>query len=493
MNLETYGCPRAVVLPRSSGPALLSIGLLLAGCASTSTTSDVRRVRDLTNTDTLARVADTDVDPAADEEARRLLSEPLDADSAVRVSLLNNRHLRAVLREMGIARGRLVQAGLLPNPRVEAELLPERNTRLELRVEYEITAAVLAPLRARALEPGLEAARLRAAAAVLSLGYEVRVAFFALQAAERRLNVAVQTLDALAAGRDAARALLEAGNVPELDAASQVAAYERARIVVAQQELAVATEREHLQRLLGVHGEEARWQIVGELEPVPRSLPPLDRLENRALRASLKLQEAKHHLEGLARRAGVARTSGWLPDIVADVHTLRGNPEGEPGEADDWLIGGGLNVSIPIFDRNQGIVAALTAELDASLERYYGLAIDLRSAAREARNRLRSAHARALHYQEVILPAQQTVTRQSLLQYNAMQIDVFQLLQARRDELSAELAYVETLREYWTSAVELEALLAGAPPVGPSAARPPAQLGGAESMEIGWPTMGGGH
>src|SRR5690606_3705809 len=99
---------------------------------------------------------------------------------------------------------------------------------------------------------------------------------------------------------------------------------------------------------------------------------------------------------------------------------------------------------------------ALTAELEASLERYYGLAVDLRSAVREARNRLRSAHARALHYQDVILPTQRAVTRQSLLQYNAMQIDVFQLLAARRDELSAELAYVETLREYWVSSAELD-------------------------------------
>lgn len=425
----------------------------------------------------------------ADEEARRLLAEPLDADTAVRVALLNNRQLRAVLREMGIARGRLLQAGLLPNPRVEAELLPERNTRLELRVEYDITSAVLAPLRARALEPKLEAARFRAVSAVVSLGYEVRIAFLGLLAAKQRLEVAVQNLDALAAGRDAAKALLEAGNIPELDAASQTAAYERARVVVAQLELAVATEKERLQRLLGAHGAEARWEITGELAPVPATLPPLEEPENKALRASFELQEARHRLESLARRAGVARTSGWLPNIIADVHTLRGNPTNDGDDSADWLVGGGINVSIPIFDRNQGIVAALTAELEASLERYYGLAIDLRSAVREARNRRRSAHARALHYQEVILPAQRAVTRQSLLQYNAMQIDVFQLLGARRDELSAELAYVETLQEYWVSSAELEALLAGVSP----GQRPTSHARGVRSTDASWPTLRGGH
>jgi len=89
------------------------------------------------------------------------------------------------------------------------------------------------------------------------------------------------------------------------------------------------------------------------------------------------------------------------------------------------------------------------------------MAVDLRSAARDARNRVVSAHARARQYQAVIVPAQARVTAQTLLQYNAMQVGIFQLLQAHREELDAQLALVETRREYWSAAAELEALLAG--------------------------------
>jgi outer membrane protein TolC len=42
-----------------------------------------------------------------------------------------------------------------------------------------------------------------------------------------------------------------------------------------------------------------------------------------------------------------------------------------------------------------------------------------------------------------------------------MQLGVFQLLQARREQLDVELAYVETLREYWSAAAALDTLLAG--------------------------------
>lgn len=443
--------------------ALVAVLAVTAGCASSSINGDVRRVRDLSRMDRLPRVAGADVDPVAAADARRLLSKPLDADTAVRVALLNNRELRAALREMGIARGRLIQAGLLPNPVVEAELLPERNTPLELRVEYDLTGALLAPSRASAEEPELEAARYRAAGAVLELGYKVRVAFYALQSAEQRLAISQKVLDGYAAARDTARALLQAGNVPELEAVTQEADYERARIRVAELELEAATQRERVQRLLGTHGTDASWKVRGELPAAPKE-PSIPRdLETRALRASLGLAETRHRLEGLSRRAGFSRTSGWLPDVSVDVHALVGETDedaGAPRER-DVRFGAGVSIGLPLFDRHQGTTLSLESEFDAEMERFYGMAIDVRSAAREARARVASAHARARQYEDVIVPAEKRVTEHTLLQYNAMQLGIFELLAARRAELDGRLAEVETRREYWSAVAELEALLAG--------------------------------
>jgi len=129
--------------------------------------------------------------------------------------------------------------------------------------------------------------------------------------------------------------------------------------------------------------------------------------------------------------------------------------------AREWRFGGGVNVTLPVFDRNQGSTAALEAAFDAALERHLGLATDLRSAARQARARVVSTHARARKYQDVIVPAQRRVSEQTLLQYNAMQLGIFQVLAARRDALQVELAELETLRSYWTAVAALDALLAG--------------------------------
>jgi outer membrane protein TolC len=268
----------------------------LPACVSSSIADDVRYVRAAAAVERLPAVADREVDPVAAREAERLLAAPLDVETAVRVALLDNRELRARLREIGVARGQLIQAGLLPNPRAEAELLPERNSSVELRVEYDLTRAVLAPLAARAAAPGLDAARTRAAAAVVGLAYRVREGFYRLQAAEQSLAIQQRELDALAARHEAARALVQAGNVAELEVATEEAGYERARVAVARRELGVAAGRERMQRVRGQHGAATAWRVRGGLASVSVAPDIPADLERAALTASLALREARQQL-----------------------------------------------------------------------------------------------------------------------------------------------------------------------------------------------------
>ncbi len=448
---------------RNSGRlSLISAGLsvaALSSCATASIRGDVSRVRELSKVEALPSLPEARVDPRPTEDTRQLLDKPLDADAAVRVALLNNRLLRARLRELGVERGELIQAGLLENPSLEAEFLPERDTRMALRAEYNIMSFVLTPMHKKAAQHDLDSARLDAAGDVVELGYRVRAAFYALQASEQAYRVSQRSLEALAAGRDAAEALLEAGNAAPLDASSQIAAFERARVTVAQLELKVAERKEAMQRLLGLHGALTQWSVVSELEPAPDAPSLAEDLETRALKANLDLASTKRRLEAIAKRIGIARTEGWLPRIDVDVHALVGNPENSARDRVRW--GSGVGIDVPLFDRQQGTVRTREAEFDSWLERYQGMAVDIRSAAREASARLRSAHQRARQYQGVIVPAQNKVMEHTVLQYNAMQLGVFQLLEARRAQLEVALDYADTLREYWSAAAELDALLAG--------------------------------
>lgn len=438
------------------GVALVMLGILAEGCVSTGIRGDLDEIRQLADAVAIADVAG-DVEAETDDDAHELLGAPLDADTAVRIALLNNRELRATLREVGVARGELLQAGLLPNPLIEASLAPERNTDIEIRVEWDVAGLILSPLRADIASAALDAARYHAASATIETGYMTRAAFHSVQAAEERLAISQRTLDAMTAARDAARALAGAGGIRALDLAVREAELEEERVHVAELELDVVISREELQRLLGLHGAETSWTVAAPLADAPADPVDSPDLERAALDASLSLREMRSDMERIGRRVGLARVEGVLPELLVDVHTLLGNP----GGTDAVVFGGGVGLRLPIFDRGDGLVAAYEHELDAALERYIGMAINVRSTAREARARSMSARARARHYADVVLVARQHLVDETLLQYNAMQVSVFQLLEAIRTLQESQLAAVDARREYWTATAALGAVLAG--------------------------------
>lgn len=461
-------------MKRSSPPctfaALAALAALALGCGSTSIQRDEGLVRAIANErrdhrllpalrrSDLPQLAEREVedDGALAATTQRLLAAPLTADSATRIALLQNRELRASLRDMGVVRGAAVQASVAPNPRLHGELYPGSASELELGVEVELMGSFLAPARARALAPMIEAARFDAAGTVLEVGYEARSAFYALQAVEQQVAIGRYARDTLVAGLEVMRAMFAAGNAPERDLVRAEVAAQRAAIVVAQLELDLVVAREHMQRVLMVEVPEAAWPAEAALPPVPSEPDLAEKGSARALATNFALRAMKLRLESLERQAGVTRASGWLPDLSVALLAKR-----DERESDAFHFGGGVALGVPLFDRRQGDAAGLEAQRDALLERYYGTAAVVRSRTREAEERVRSAHARARQYQEVIVPTQARVVEQLMLHYNAMQLGVFELLQARRDQLDVELAHVETLREYWTSVAALQALLAG--------------------------------
>jgi len=63
-----------------------------------------------------------------------------------------------------------------------------------------------------------------------------------------------------------------------------------------------------------------------------------------------------------------------------------------------------------------------------------------------------------------MLPLRRQITEQTQLEFNAMQIGGFQLLQAKREEIETGAAYIEALREYWIARAMLEQTISGRSP-----------------------------
>jgi cobalt-zinc-cadmium efflux system outer membrane protein len=77
--------------------------------------------------------------------------------------------------------------------------------------------------------------------------------------------------------------------------------------------------------------------------------------------------------------------------------------------------------------------------------------------------------------------------RDTQLQYNAMQLGVFELLRAKEQQTEGAARYVETLRDYWLAQGDLTLILSGRLP--PGEARPAPQGRFEELPRLPFPTV----
>lgn len=85
----------------------------------------------------------------------------------------------------------------------------------------------------------------------------------------------------------------------------------------------------------------------------------------------------------------------------------------------------------------------------------------LRSEVREAYHRMLSAYDIAKFQRDTVLPLTEAALGELQLNYNAMLLDVYELLDATREQIEAGKEYVDTLAEFWIAQAELTELLGG--------------------------------
>jgi cobalt-zinc-cadmium efflux system outer membrane protein len=118
-------------------------------------------------------------------------------------------------------------------------------------------------------------------------------------------------------------------------------------------------------------------------------------------------------------------------------------------------------IELPIFNQGQARIARGEAALRQSQDKFEALAVDVRSQIRELRDELTSKREIARFYQDELLPGQRRILNESLSQYNAMEIDNFELFSTKAEEASSEREYVNAVRDYWITRAELERAVGG--------------------------------
>lgn len=436
--------------------SLIGAAVLFGGCVSPDPTSsfrDVQKSLQERGAYELAWQRDQSSLDAAESFALEAVRTSLSLEDAVRIGLRNNRGLQAEYESLGISQAEVAQATRLKNPEFAGSWRMPVHGGEAVNAEYDLAQdifdLILLPARNDIAQANHEVTKLRVAEAVINYIAQVQTAYFevvAAQEAANRLDLIVEVNEATA---DVSQRQFDAGNINRLELEGELALFAQTKVEAAQARAEVRAAREELNRLMGVWGRAADWRNISGLPPIPDREQLRSELESVALSQRLDLSAARKEVELLSRSLQLKKRFRYVPGANVGI-----NAEHELDHA--WIVGPTLGLEVPLFDQGQPEVARLESEYRAAQRRLEGLAIDIRSEVRQARDKVIAARDTAEYYQKLLLPQRQRLLKESLLHYNAMQISNQALLAAKEREQLTALATIEALRDYWIARIELE-------------------------------------
>jgi len=440
---------------------MIACAILLAACKTFSPDGGMDVVAAIADRDLRKDVVAvrTDEDAAtARSEIVRLLKRSLTAEAAVQIALLNNRGLQAAYSELGISEARMIAASLPPNPRTTITHVASGTLgEFEAAAVADILALATLPLRAEIAADRFWQAQLRAALETVRVAGEARRAYYRAVAAKQLEELLIQTQSAADTIAEVSTRLGETGALSKLDQAREQVFYAEVTAQLARARLAVTTERERLIRLMGLWGSDINFKLPSALPSLPPSPRTSRAIEQEAIRRRIDLQIGRIEIVALAKSYGLTQATRFI-NVLDAGPALRRTREGEPpsvGRA------GGVDVEfqIPLFDFGEVRVREAEQTYLQAVNRLAERAINARSEARDAFRVYRASHDLAGFYAREVLPLRKIISDETMLRYNAMQIDVFALLTEARQRLAANIAAVEAVRDFWLGSSELLSVL----------------------------------
>lgn len=454
---------------RSLRLALLAgVAALLGGCASFSTDAGMGPVERATYADIgkdVTKIGDEQAALTAKARVDQLLRQPLTADAAVQVALLNNRGLQAAFNELGMAEAQMVAASLPPNPRLGISKL---SGRFEIEIERQIVGSLLAlatlPARAEIARDRFETAQMRTAEAVLRLAADTRRQYYRAVAANAQVAFYQEAKSSADAASELLKRLGESGGVNKIDQAREFAFEAELTVQLAQARQMQRQERERLVRQLGLWGDDLRFRL-GSLPPLPR-LQSVKAIEAEALRKRVDLRIAWAELDALAKSLGLTQATRFVNDI--DLLGRRTYDRGRSISAEGHVERESsrsrtleLEIDIPIYDFGQSKVALAEQTYMQAANKLAEKAVNIRSEAREAYTAYRANYDITRQYQTNVLPLRKVIQEQSLLQYSGMLNDVTDLIADARSRILSNVAAINARRDFWIAHTDFKHALIG--------------------------------
>jgi outer membrane protein, heavy metal efflux system len=395
---------------------------------------------------------------AADAVARIdvLLLEPLTPESAAQIAIASNPRVAMAFGQLGIARADFLDGALPSNPMLHATRLvpkaPEANM-LNYGFGFDLLSLLTLPARRSAATGGWEAAKARAVGETLMVAGNARLAMIDYIAANQNLDLMRQANESSQAALVAAEAIFGAGNSTEMDVDRERLFAGEMSIMLKQAQAKLVPASERVNVALGLTANQREtWTAIARLPAPPNEAINVAAVENEAVAASTDLAAATGMLRAAKAMRGVSGVSSILPGLELS---------GERERDGVWRRGFGLGVGLPIF--GLGGAGRLRAQSQAQVAQASLASLDqeIRAQARSDAAMAEATRQIAIERREIMLPLSAQVFSGAQLNFNAMQLGIFQLLEAKRTRLDAGRASINATRDYWIAQANLDLLRQG--------------------------------
>lgn len=391
-------------------------------------------------------------DPLADAATRN----PLHLDELLSLARAHNPALRAAQSRIAESAGQAKQAGMMPNPVVGYEGDQIRGGSYGggeqgAFVQQTIPLGGKLGLRRDVYRAQQSADTLALTAQQQRIEADIESSFYAALALQQEIETRRQ-LRAIAT--DAAETARQLANVGQADAPDIL------QSEVEQEQASLDTLSAERRYIAAFHQLAAQagqpdlplTRLAGDLESTPVQPPSIDAL----IAQSPAVQHADQ-----AVRVAQAQLRSAHREIVPDL-TLRVGEQwnGELVRQNPNIAAGpqsfaSASIDLPLWNRNQGNIAAAQAEVNVAEADADRIRLALRHDAAPLIEQYNIAAAQAARYRTDLLPRAQRAYELYRDRYRQMAAAYPQVLVSQRTLFELRLAYISSLGEYWQSAARL--------------------------------------
>lgn len=384
----------------------------------------------------------------------------LTLEEVVGIAIRDNKDLQAARYAVEAARARLLQAGLLPNPRLDLSGKSdfifnnegEYTANVGLSQQFPIAGRIARQKDVAQADVALALAEINEAER--KLAGDVAANFYRILALDRQIEVRDRLIGIDQKLAEATRNRFRAAEVSELDV--NTAQLELQRLT---QERALllsqrATQLAQLNQFLGQPA--AQPLVLDDTLPTVEPLPSLMEAQQRALALRPDMRFALLTADRARADQALARAQRW-EDWTAGVGVEQGRLaiQGVPPQDRGRALGLTLSIPLPLLNKNQGRVAEAAAAGAQAAVRIEALKLsignEVATAYAEA-ERLRTA---AQQYQQDILPVSDRNVRLAQQGYDQGLVSILEVIQAQRQQSDMNISYLNVLDQYLQALVKL--------------------------------------